>query len=353
MKRLLTCFLTLAVLLVAIVCVPNNQAAFASGKKVVVIDPGHGAGGNKEYELQSPDSDITKIKDGGGTEGIATGVPEYVVTLKVAEKLKALLEQKNYTVIMTKTQSYENLGNIERAEVGNNNNADLVIRIHCDGLDNQSITGASMLIPAPVGYAKDISNISAQYGQTILNDLVANVGMKNRGVAERSDLTGFNWSKVPVVLVEMGFMSNPGEDRLLNDDSYENKLAQGLCNGIIHSLNKYESGWNQNSEGWWYCTDINNGYYYTADNGWKYINGQGYIFNAAGYALQSTWYTDSTNGHKYYLDSNCMRVKGEKDKLLWLSINGSYYGFNEEGQLYVSTETPDGYKVNENGVRSN
>ncbi|BCZ47711.1 hypothetical protein psyc5s11_37780 [Clostridium gelidum] len=353
MKRFLTCFLTVAVMATSIVFIPNNQVAFASSKKVIVIDPGHGAGGNKGYELQSPDSSITKIKDGGGTEGIATGVPEYAVTLKVSEKLKTLLEQNNYTVIMTKTQASEAPGNIERAEVGNNNNADLVIRIHCDGLDNQSITGASMLVPAPIGYAKDISSISGQYGQTILDDLVATAGMNNRGVVERNDMTGFNWSKVPVVLVEMGFMSNPDEDRLLNDDSYENKLAQGLNNGIVHCLHKWESGWNQNSEGWWYCTDASNGYYYTSNNGWKNIDGQWYIFNEAGYALKSTWYADSTNGHKYYLDSNCMRVKGAKDKPLWLTIDGSYYGFNEEGQLYVSSTTPDGYKVDENGVRSN
>ena len=163
MKRLLTCFLTVAVLSVAtVVCGPNNQMAFASTKKVVVIDPGHGAGGNRGYELQSPDSNITKVKDGGGTEGVVTGVPEYAVTLKVSEKLKALLEQNNFTVIMTKTQASEAPGNIERAEIGNNNNADLVIRMHCDGLDNQSITGASMLVPAPIGYAKDISSKSAR-----------------------------------------------------------------------------------------------------------------------------------------------------------------------------------------------
>lgn len=353
MKRLLTFFLAGAVFAGAMVFVPSDKAAFASANKVVVIDPGHGAGGNSGYELQSPDSSITKIKDGGGTEGVATGVPEYVVTLKVAEKLKALLEQRNYTVIMTKTQASEAPGNIERAEVGNNNNADLVIRLHCDGMDNQSITGALMLVPAPVGYAANISSISADYGQTILNDLVSNVGMNNRGVVERSDLTGFNWSKVPVVLVEMGFMSNPGEDRLLNDNSYQNQLAQGLCDGILHSLNKAKLGWNQNNVGWWYCTDVNNGYYYTSDNGWKYINGQWYIFNSSGYALESTWYNDTTNGHKYYLDLNCMRVRGEKDKPLWLLINGSYYGFNEDGQLYVNCTTPDGYKVNENGVRNN
>jgi N-acetylmuramoyl-L-alanine amidase len=60
--------------------------------------------------------------------------------------------------------------------------------------------------------------------------------MNNRGTVERSDLTGFNWSKVPVVLVEMGFMSNKEEDRLLNDDSYQNKLAEGLYKGIIDVL---------------------------------------------------------------------------------------------------------------------
>ncbi|WP_297429847.1 N-acetylmuramoyl-L-alanine amidase [Clostridium sp.] len=353
MKKLLTCFLTAAVLLTSVICVPNIQTAFASGKKVVVIDPGHGAGGNSEYELQSPDSSITKIKDGGGTQGVATGVPEYVVTLRVADKLKTLLESNGYTVVMTKTQESEDPGNIERAEVGNNNNADLVIRIHCDGIDDSSVTGASMLVPAPVGYAKDISDVSAQYGQTILNDLISSAGMNNRGVVQRSDITGFNWSKVPVVLVELGFMSNPDEDRLLNDDSYENTLAQGLCNGIVHSLNKYKLGWNLDNVGWWYCTDVNNEYYYTAKDGWKYIDGQWYIFNDVGYALQSTWYADPNDGHKYYLDSNCMRVKGEKDKPLWLNINGALYGFNEEGQLYVNCITPDNYKVNENGIRSN
>ena len=352
MKRVLTCFLTMAVVLVVIVCIPNNQVAFASGKKVVVIDPGHGAGGNGEYELQSPDSDISKIKDGGGTQGVSTGAPEYAVNLKVAEKLKALLEQKNYTVIMTKTTASEAPGNIARAEIGNNNNADLVIRIHCDGLDNQSIIGASMLVPAPIGYARDISSISAQYGQTILDNLVVSAGMNNRGVSQRSDMTGFNWSKVPVILVEMGFMSNPEEDRLLSDDSYENKLAQGLSNGIVQCLNKWDYGWNQNSEGWWYCTNVDKEYYFIAKDGWKYIDGQWYIFDESGYALESTWYTDLTNGDKYYLDSNCMRVKGEKNKPLWITINGLDYGFNEDGQLYVNCTTPDGYKVNKDGVRS-
>ncbi|MDD7792869.1 N-acetylmuramoyl-L-alanine amidase family protein [Clostridium sp. 'White wine YQ'] len=206
-------------------------------KKKVVIDPGHSSNGNREQEKISPDSNTMKIKDPGGAQGVVTGTPEYVVTMDVSLKLKALLEQNQVEVIMTKTQDIESPGNIERAEIGNNNNANLTIRIHCDSVNSRSVKGASMLVPAPIGYAKDISTVSRKYGETILNDLIASAGMSNRGISERSDLTGFNWSKVPVVLVEMGFMSNPEEDKLLSNQEYQNKLAEGLCNGILHALN--------------------------------------------------------------------------------------------------------------------
>lgn len=214
----------------------NEEQPPAINKKTVVIDPGHSSTGNKEMEKQSPDSDIMKIKDPGGAEGIYTKTPEYVVAMSVSQKLKALLEQHNVTVIMTKTQDADSPGNIERAEIGNDNNADLAIRIHCDSADSESANGASMLTPAPIGYAKGITGISKKYGQIILNDLVSTGGMKNRGVVERDDLTGFNWSKVPVVLIEMGFMSNKKEDQLLSDSNYQEKLAEGLCNGILESL---------------------------------------------------------------------------------------------------------------------
>lgn len=216
----------------------NSQTAEKElvSSKTVVIDPGHGNHSNLEKEKQSPDNDILKIKDGGGAQGVATGIPEYDVNMKVAVKLKSLLEQNNFNVIMTKTTNEESPGNIERAEIGNKNNAVLEIRIHCDSSDNQSVTGASMLVPEKIGYATAISDISTSYGKTVLNSLVNTCGMKNRGVVPRDDMTGFNWSKVPVILVEMGFMSNPNEDKLLSQDTYQDKLAQGLCNGIIEAL---------------------------------------------------------------------------------------------------------------------
>ena len=210
-----------------------NEKNNDNSKKIIVKDPGHASHSNLEKEEQSPGSGIMKIKDGGGAQGNTTGTPEYVVNMKVAMKLKSLLESKNYTVIMTKTSHEESLGNIERANIGNDNNASLVIRIHCDSAENSSASGASMLVPGNVGYAKDISGISRKYGEVVLNSLVESANMKNRGISVREDMTGFNWSKVPVILVDFGFMSNPQEDKLLSDDSYQDKLAQGLCNGII------------------------------------------------------------------------------------------------------------------------
>lgn len=210
----------------------NSKEETVKNKKVIVIDPGHSSRGNNGQERQSPDSNVLKIKDPGGAQGIVSKTPEYAINMKVALKLKVLLEKDNYKVIMTKTQHNENPGNVDRAEVGNANKADLVIRIHCDSSDNQKVQGASMLVPGKAGYGKDISDVSKKYGQTILESLVNECKMSNKGVVVRNDLTGFNWSKVPVVLVEMGFMSNPKEDQMLNDEAYQNKLAQGLFKGI-------------------------------------------------------------------------------------------------------------------------
>ncbi|MEG0579786.1 MAG: N-acetylmuramoyl-L-alanine amidase, partial [Niameybacter sp.] len=45
---------------------------------------------------------------------------------------------------------------------------------------------------------------------------------------ERSDMTGFNWSTVPVVIFEMGFMSNYNEDQMLSNPAYQTKLMEAV-----------------------------------------------------------------------------------------------------------------------------
>ena len=202
--------------------------------KTIVIDPGHASSLTSKTEPIAPGSGVMKATESGGATGAFTGTPEYMISMNVAKKLKPLLEAKGYRVVMTKTENSEMLGNIARAKIGNDENAALVIRIHCDFAAVSSINGASMLVPAKVNAGTAaIADISGQYGETILDTLVSDVGMKNNGVVTRSDMTGFNWTKVPVVLVEMGFLSNQEEDKLLSSDSYQSQLAEALARGIV------------------------------------------------------------------------------------------------------------------------
>lgn len=206
-------------------------------KKIVVIDPGHANRSNLEKEANAPGSTEMKIKDGGGAAGIHTKTPEYVINMEVSKRLQVLLEEKGFKVIMTKTEHSVSLGNIERAEIGNSANANLVIRIHCDSSNNSTINGASMFVPDVVNEnTKAIYDESKRCGQVVLNTLTSKVGMRNRGLIFSKEMTGFNWSKVPVILVEMGFLSNPEEDKLLSTSSYQEKLSQALADGIEEAL---------------------------------------------------------------------------------------------------------------------
>ncbi|GAB6151235.1 N-acetylmuramoyl-L-alanine amidase family protein [Clostridium novyi] len=210
----------------------DKASKVKNSKNVIVLDPGHASRGDSNKEPVSPNSSVKKARQTSGADGVVTKTPEYKVNMDVAVKLKKYLEQKGFTVIMTKTDNNKTMSNIERAKVGNNVNAALVIRIHADSSESKSTNGASMLIPSNGGSTKAIYNQSRVYGEKLISTLTREVGMKNRGVIERKDLTGFNWSTVPVVLVEMGFLSNPEEDKKLSTDSYKDKIAKSLANGV-------------------------------------------------------------------------------------------------------------------------
>ena len=68
--------------------------------------------------------------------------------------------------------------------------------------------------------------------QSVIQSYSAATGIKSRGVSYRNDLTGINWSQVPSIYIEMGFISNVSEDKLLADSSFQNKCAKGIADGI-------------------------------------------------------------------------------------------------------------------------
>lgn len=210
----------------------DNDSNEENSNITIVIDPGHSSTGTSGNEPVSPNSSTTKLKDGLGATGSYTNIPEHKTNMSVALLVKKELASRGYNVILTKQDVAESKSNIERAEVGNKNNADLVVRIHADSAENSSISGASMHVPANNEYTSSFYKISKSYGTTILNTYVDEIGIKNRGVIERNDLTGFNWSKVPVVLIEMGFLSNKEDDNFVSNTANHPKIAKAISDGI-------------------------------------------------------------------------------------------------------------------------
>jgi N-acetylmuramoyl-L-alanine amidase len=200
----------------------------------IAVDPGHDARANPATEPIGPGSSRRKIKDGGGTRGASTGTPEYEVTLKVGLELQRRLEQRGYCVVMTRTRSAgKSMGNVARARIANRAKAALMVRIHADGSTNRSRNGSSVLYPAlHRGWTDDILPQSRQAAEILQAELVRELGSRDLGIVSRSDITGFNWSDVPSVLPELGFMSNAREDRLLSSRSYQRKAAAALARGI-------------------------------------------------------------------------------------------------------------------------
>jgi N-acetylmuramoyl-L-alanine amidase len=171
-----------------------------------------------------------KEKDGGGARG------EAAVVLQIARRTGALLVRRGYRVAMTRTGStfrYGSGGNIARARFCNERRAALMLRIHADGSSDVSRHGAATYYPAlRTGWTDDIFAPSLRAARSIERELVRSTGARDLGLVRRSDLTGFNWANVPVVLVETGFLTNPLESRLLRSPAYQARVARGLAAGV-------------------------------------------------------------------------------------------------------------------------
>ena len=215
-------------------------SATAKQRAVVVIDPGHDLRANSATEPIGPGSSTMKIKDGGGTHGVVSGLREGDLNLRVALRLRSLLERAGVRVVLTRTKTAgTSMGNIARARIANRANAALFLRIHADGSTDPSARGTHTLHPAlRKGWTDDVYAESRRAAQIVQRELRASLGFPDRGLQERSDFTGFNWADVPVILVEMGFMTNRTEDRLLATPAYQRRAAVGLCRGALRFLGR-------------------------------------------------------------------------------------------------------------------
>jgi N-acetylmuramoyl-L-alanine amidase len=204
---------------------------------LVCLDPGHGTPPaiGRQLEPIGPGSRELKVKDGGGAPG------EAPVALAIAVRARTLLLARGYRVAMTRTGPTIRLGdgngNIARARFCNRRHAAVMVRIHADGSTDRSLHGVSTLVPARHrGWTDDIYARSLRAGRALQQAVTTATGAASRGVVKRSDLTGFNWADVPVVLVETGFMTNPTESRRLKAGAYQQRVALGLMRGVATFL---------------------------------------------------------------------------------------------------------------------
>ncbi|MBE3036104.1 MAG: N-acetylmuramoyl-L-alanine amidase, partial [Candidatus Atribacteria bacterium] len=170
----------------------------------VFIDPGHG---------------------GGDSGCIQNGYLEKNVNLSISLKVKGILEANGYSVIMRRTNdSGMSLDDI--ISTANASGANLFVSIHSNSALNPAIQGIETYWSA-----SNTAGGSSQFATAIHNAVVQASGRPGR-VLRSAEFKVIKYTTMPAALVECAFLSNPDEAALLNSEDYQNRVAQGIVNGI-------------------------------------------------------------------------------------------------------------------------
>ncbi len=218
--------------------------------RTVVIDPGHGG------------LDRGRVGPNGETEKD--------INLDVARYLKRELERHSDLEVVLTRQKDDLLGLAERAEIANKAHGDLFISLHCNGWFNQGASGVEtyFLSPAESDWSKSVAaaenqgfedddvvpedvtfilwelvqnkfiSASSVLAEIVQARVVSQTGARDRGVRQ----AGFRvlvGAYMPAVLIEMGFISNPDEERRLTSNAYQRDMAEALRQAILEFKERY------------------------------------------------------------------------------------------------------------------
>lgn len=190
------------------------------GKRIIVIDSGHG--GNDP-----------------GKVGVS-GTLEKDINLQIAKKVKAILEKKKYRIIMTREEdkglygekdSNKKMADLRaRVKLIEEVNPELVVSIHQNSFGSAGVKGAQVFYYEGSEKGKEIGELM----QEIIKEQMADGN--HRKAKGNNNYYMLCKTKVPLVIVECGFLSNPEEEKLLSDEKYQQKMAQAIATGIEKCL---------------------------------------------------------------------------------------------------------------------
>ena len=223
-KRVGIVFLSLIIFLSFATIIKKNESvetmAWTSESKVIVLDAGHG------------------IPDEGAQSD--EGITEASINLAIAKKVQKLLEEAGNTVILTRKDEnaiYDEgcttiremkVSDIKnRVKIGNESSADIFVSIHLNKIPQKQYWGWQT-------FFKENNEDSKKLATCIQEGLSDMIDKKNKRVPLKiKNIYIVDHVNIPITIVECGFLSNEEEEKLLQTDEYQNKLAQGIYLGIL------------------------------------------------------------------------------------------------------------------------
>lgn len=216
---------------------PEQQPGRLSGL-VVCIDPGHHENHHGFREDLGPGLTGSVLNGGGMAQGKVTLRRESIVVLETGMILRDLLLREGATVVMTRTAQDDFRTNLDRCRIAEEAGAHIMLRLHCNMTENTNTTGIQIYGPHNSDYARAVADLDTYraLGEVLLEEMKTAVGypleVKTGRVIMNDDYVGNNWAKMVCFLVEMGYMTNTGEDIKLATPEYQTQLAQGMVEGI-------------------------------------------------------------------------------------------------------------------------
>ncbi len=199
---------------------------------IICIDPAHQNKADTTTEPIGPGSSTKKYKVTSGATGVS-GALEYELTLSIGLKLRDELTSRGYGVIMIRESNDVNISDGGRAQLANET-SDMVIHIHCNAEERESIAGVMVFEPSEDNTFVDASTGGKcrKLGRAVVDKLADSTGAKKWGVIVNDNLTALNWTSIPAVHVEVGYLTNAEEEKLLKSDEYQIKIVKGIADGI-------------------------------------------------------------------------------------------------------------------------